>query len=236
MKQMWLELLLALSIFASCTKSKIESDNLSKNEFKVATITTNSELYSFEYFPNGRLMKYQIASVREDVYEYDNDSVVCTMYNLNPRYGIVHQPIYTMIYKLNSKGLAVSCTTIHSDNSRSQVAFEYDSNGYLYKADKEINTVTNGNLISKITPIWSRTYEYYEDLNNTNSDLFSNDNLAQTGIDFLGNRGRNLLKKCIDYSIPDMPKVYEFSYTYDTKGRVIKMFYYDTLFTITYYD
>lgn len=236
MKELWLELLLALLIFSSCTKSEIESDNLSKNEFKVATITINSELYSFEYFPNGRLKKYQIASVREDVYEYYTDSIVCTMYNLNPRYGIVHEPIYTMIYKLNSKGLANSCTTIHSDNSRSQVAFEYDSNGYLYKAGKEISTVTNGNLISKVTPIWTRSYEYYEDVNNTNSDLFSNDDLAQTGIDFLGKRGRNLLKKCIDNSIPDMPKTYEFSYTYDTKGRVIEMYYYDMLCLITYYN
>lgn len=217
---------LLLMTFLSCKKT-INDDNLNKIHFQVASIKhslPNGPSITFEYYQDGKLKKYNYSNEYGE-YEYHDDSIVLKCFESNGNQK------FTKTYKIEN-GEAVSSITEYPNKSNSYETYKYDSSGYLIKTvgDNwyEENTYTNDKLTfdaiySNGVLSVSEYFEYYTDkVNNTNSELFSSFNYIKTGIVFFGKQGRGLIKKSI-YTNSGSSFTYEYFYTYDKYGKIIRM-------------
>lgn len=217
---------LLFMILLSCEKT-INDDDLHKNLFQVSSIKhslPNGPSLTFEYYQDGKLKKYN-SSFEYGEYEYHIDSIVFRCFESNGSQK------FTKTYKIENK-VTVSSITKYPNKSISKENYEYNSTGYLIRTvgDNwyEENTYTNDKLtfnalyINGILSI-SENFEYYIDKeNNTNSELFSSFNYLKTGIDFFGKRSSGLIKKST-YKNAGNAFTYEYYYTYDKSGRILKM-------------
>lgn len=225
----------------SCTKSDPNIDN---SEFKIASINhsqLNGPHVNFDYYPDGKLKKYEYVDDNYGIYEYFNDSIVLKCYSLSSSNTKINEIEYTRTYYINSSGMADSSKTTYPDQQNIQTTYEYDTNGFLVRTlegDWEIiNTVLdenvtytasyyNGNLLT------SESFEHFGDkLNNTNTSLFNCFDYSKTGTGFLGKFGKNLQKKSV-FTNSGTHYTYEYSYNFDERGRITKM----TVSTGNYYS
>lgn len=233
--------LLFLALITSCSKDDTDSSKI----HRVATIKHSSNSgpsLAFEYYPDGKLKQFERTGNDYGIYEYYADSIVFTCYNLSASNGNINELKYTTTYVLNSDGLAISSVTVYPNNTRSLGSYEYDSNGFLTKAIEggiETNyTISNENITYTAdyyegNILTSESFECFSDkLNNTNSNLFNCFDYTKTGADFLGKRGKNLLKESLFTHRDGYSYTYEYTYTFDSKGRVVKM----TLSSGNYFD
>ena len=229
MKQVCIALF-CLTILLSCAKSDSNIDN---SEFKVASINhsqVNGPHINFDYYPDGKLKKYEYVDDNYGIYEYFNDSIVLKSYDISIS-DTKNELKYTKTYYINSIGFAISSKTIYPDKQTLQATYEYDSDGFLIRiveGDWEtINTIVDGNVIYTANYYngdlrISESFEHYSDkFNKTNTPLFNCFDYDKTGANFLGKIGRNLQKKSVYTNATS--HTYEYSYTFDAIGRVTKM-------------
>ena len=217
---------------ASCKKT---DDNNPQNMVvkKLASLNQTSSnanynigLTNFEYYPDGKLKKIDQINKRIIEYEYSENSVIekSTHYN--------ESSSWTTTYNLNSNGLAISATD--SD----PYIFEYDAQGYLLKekysfsnyVDCLISVIENDNVSSVTytqngTPMWTISYEYYTDKYCTfNCNQSGNTFHEGVGLDFLGKRSVNLVKRYV-LNDPQLnyPITYDCSYIFDANGDVTRV-------------
>lgn len=122
---------------------------------------------------------------------------------------------FTAIFLLNSKGLADSMYSINSDHSiEAGYSMEYDAEGYMIRNEDGIMHIENGNLVLAETlgspGAPKSVFTYTDKLNTIGSE--------NTGMLFLGKQSKNLQSK---YTYSGGTENY--SYTFDSEGRVAKM-------------
>jgi len=184
----------------------------------------NASIVNLEYYPDGKLKTIDQINKAITEYEYSGNSIIekDTVYDDNRT--------VTTIYNLNSNGMATSAT------DRDTYSFEYNSQGYLVKesysftnyVDCLISEIKDGNVASVTytqngTPMWTHTYEYYTDkyctfnYNQTGSTFH-----VRVGIDFLGVRNKNLVKRSV---LNDLGSTvtYDYSYVYNSDGDITRM-------------
>ena len=184
----------------------------------------NTGITNLEYYPDGKLKKIDQINKRIIEYKYSGNSVIenDTIYD--------ESITVTTTYNLNSNGMATSATNPDT------YSFEYDSQGYLVKesnsftnyVDCLISEIKNGNVSSVTytqngTPMWTHRYEYYQDKYCTfNYNQTGNSFHVRVGLDFLGVRNKNLVKRIVSND-PQFPITYDYSYIYNSDGDITRM-------------
>jgi len=145
-------------------------------------------------------------------------------------------------YILNAKGLAISQVSTwnkpgnkndmfkHHKNTgkgSSSYTYEYDANNYLIKniyteggvGDTVIYTISGGNTTTATTVGSFPFVQSYQFLTNKTNTI-GNENM---GVSFLGKQDKNLIS-ATTYTFDAGSQTINTSYTYDSKGRVLKVF------------
>lgn len=186
----------------------------------------NGSTFQFDKYPRIKSIQYGVDSSSSiDYYEYDSKG---RLNKLN-QYGSILKIEYsdtkvawisqdskdTMLYKLNSKGLAISVTDY--------LYYEYDENGYLIHWYIDVTnagfiSILNGNMSSGKRIYSDDTTFYIYEFSQKNNTI-GNEN---KGMSFLGKQNINLTSKQISLKNSEPPDTVYYSYEFDIKGRVVK--------------
>jgi hypothetical protein len=228
--------IIALAFLAIVSCKKTDDNNTPEPNIVVKKLASanqtssnpgyNTGLTNFEYYPDGKLKKIDQINKRIIEYEYSDSSVIekTTRYN--------ESLTRTITYKFNSNGLAISAT------DPNPYSFEYDSQGYLlkekypigYYVDCIVSEIKNGNvsLVSQTkngSTVRTASYEYYTDKYCTfNNNQAGNTFHEVVGLDFLGKRSVNLVKRYV-LNDPQLnyPITYDCTYIYNSNEDVTRM-------------
>lgn len=191
-------LALAVSVFfiSGCKKSS-SPNGLIASYTQVLSVNgaTTTTVFTFSYDGQNRLTELQETGQQPITFTYGTGQVTQAQANSN-----------TIIYTLNSQGLAVS------DNVGDSYVY---TNGYLTTKTSTVGgvtstytyTVSNGNVVSEVAGT-----------NNYAWTFLSTADYRSTGTGFLGKSNVNLINT-ETVSNPNT-STYTFTYTFDSKGRV----------------
>ena len=236
-------------VFNSCKKENI-SPITSNIKPSIKKIKTQKISYSggdltqtFYYNSEGKILQLVSSNNDSAVYEYSANKIIVKNYNSN-------QLNSTEEYELNDLGLAKSrvITVINkqmhvfnflknyknAENAleNSSYTFEYNNDKYLIKTtylnsngstSVITNSISNGNYVSYTVEY---TYENQPVINHEDSEFYTDKINAigneYRGISFLGKDGKNLVKKTIFNYNGNSTQTTNYTYEYDSAGRVIK--------------
>jgi hypothetical protein len=206
MKKIFLAFIL-IGNLVSCKKEEIKPQEATPLVFsRVKWVINNTNDTTFyNYDSSGRLIKLltkseNSASNDQSEYIYESPTKIIQKYVGNSETAVI-------TFMLNENGYAV--TRIENEDT---TFFQYDKNGFEKLSDNENLVVLNGNILKREEGINIQEFTYYSDkLNSLSYQMF--------GINFQGKDNVNLVKseKTNEYKV-------EYSYEFDTKGRVVKCY------------
>lgn len=169
-----------------------------------------------------RIERIQFAGGNFWQYDYPNNStIIANIFDANE---VLLQRTYFVLNQLNYVKIATY------ENSTAQTTYEYNTNGYLIKANHTENgktnsltrTIENGNVVLLTQPtdsiLYRETYEYY--------DMSNDFNLEDYGRNLFGKANANLLRQRVFLQTQNMQTdttaVWLYSYTFDENNQVIE--------------
>jgi len=224
MKYSLLLLATATGLLVSCSKNNNNSpvNNPTPGSFRVKTYSSNYGTTTYTYDAQGRLILKVFGNGAKSEYNYSTPNKVIESYYFSN--GNLEG---TGEFDLDANGLMIK--EVYSDGPANLYTTDYDANKNVIKEVHNINGnisvldyfYTNGNLDSmqyKTNGSLYHTtiYSYYTD----KPDLLNNDIWGQG---YEGYYGKHLLKKeQTRYTDGTTDNVWEYTYEYDSKGRVSK--------------
>ena len=223
MKHSLLLLAAAAGLLASCSKNNNGSpNNPSTTSYRAKSYTDDNGTTNYTYDSKGRLISEVYGNGAKSEYDYSNPNKILNNYYFSN--GTLEG---TGEYDLNAAGLIVK--RVYSDGPANVYTTEYDASKNVIK---KVNTVngnvsvidyfyTNGNLDSSRykwnSDYYSTTiYSYYTN----KADLLNND---IWGVSYEGYYGNHLMKKEeTRYADGSPGSIWEYTYEFDSKGRVAK--------------
>jgi YD repeat-containing protein len=204
-------LFLLIGLITGCAK---KADDVAVHRVLTITIeeAADTRTATFAYNSAGQCTEAILFTPgRRITYSYSTSQVVAFNYDQSPA-----TPSDTVIYQLNSEGLATS------DNLGN--TFTYNSDGQLISTTNtsgysSTNTWSNGNMVASTDNTGGATttynWTYYTDKPDTRS----------IGMEWQGKRSRNLLSGyTLSSTAPgSTTSTHTFVYEFDSEGRVSKM-------------
>ena len=218
-------------LLASCKKDHTEPPPPPVS--KVKTIAAGNDTRTYSYDSKGRVSEILLALYGKYEYAYADTGIVISFYDTTGAYK------GKQVYKLGSKGLAVS--TYSSFSTSDQTTYTYTPSGQLSTAST-VRTLTgqptrrwdyfyyytNNNLDSELisynngSTVTNSVYAYYDQYYTDKTNTLGNANYGQA---FLGASSKNPVSAARDIgsdSQGNMPQT-NYSYEYDAQGNITKV-------------